>query len=68
MLVHEQGVMIDNIEANVNDAQDYVGKATGHLGSAQKKYECRKDCLCWSVIIGIIILIIVIVVLLIVLK
>lgn len=47
MLVEEQGDLIDRIEYNVNDAADYVGKATVHLRKAVVYNTSRRRvCVC----------------------
>ena len=38
MLVHAQGEIIDNIEANVNATKSYVSKAETKLISARNNY------------------------------
>ena len=38
MLVHHQGEMIDNIEININAANNYVEKANIQLNKAKKSH------------------------------
>lgn len=38
LLVHQQGVLLDNIEINVNQAKDYVIKGNVQLDKAKKSY------------------------------
>lgn len=48
-LVEEQGVMLDNIQANVGATQDYVAKANVQIKKAvkyQRNHPCRKLCCC----------------------
>ncbi|XP_033933676.1 syntaxin-11a [Pseudochaenichthys georgianus] len=49
-LVEEQGVMLDNIQANVGATQDYVAKANVQIKKAvkyQSNHPCRKLCCCF---------------------
>ncbi|XP_052475491.1 syntaxin-11 [Carassius gibelio] len=51
LLVEEQGLMVNNIEANVHATQDFVAKAAAKIGEAvryQKKNPCRQlFCCCF---------------------
>ncbi|XP_059374481.1 syntaxin-11-like [Carassius carassius] len=51
LLVEEQGLMVNNIEANVHATQDFVAKATAKIGEAvryKKKNPCRQlFCCCF---------------------
>lgn len=38
-LVHEQVLMLENIEQNVSQANNYLGKSVGIMGSAKKWYQ-----------------------------
>lgn len=38
VLVEQQGVMIDNIESNVNQSKDYVERAEKHLKKAKEHH------------------------------
>lgn len=39
MLVHNQGEEIDNIEQNLNNAKDYIEKATKTLVKAKEQHQ-----------------------------
>ena len=42
LLVQQQGEMLDNIELNVNDAKNYVGKAEVNLKKAKEYHLAAK--------------------------
>ena len=42
LLVQQQGEMLDNIELNVNDAKNYVGKAEVNLKKAKEYHMAAK--------------------------
>eukprot|EP00826_Nyctotherus_ovalis_P030008 TRINITY_DN2381_c0_g12_i1.p1 TRINITY_DN2381_c0_g12~~TRINITY_DN2381_c0_g12_i1.p1 ORF type:complete len:303 (+),score=81.22 TRINITY_DN2381_c0_g12_i1:1373-2281(+) len=39
MMVHEQAMMLENIEQNVSQANNYLGKSVGKMQSAKKWYQ-----------------------------
>jgi len=53
-LIQLQGEMLDSIEANVQQANDYMGKAIKHLVNAKKwwqKARCKMCCILICVVI-----------------
>lgn len=62
IVVAAQGRQIDNIEANLATAKDYVVKGVEHLEEAKKHQKKNRKCIWFVVIAGVILLIVVIVV------
>ena len=49
MLVQAQGEMLDNIEANLQETNDYLEKAEGNLENAKQIAETNRNKMCWIV-------------------
>jgi syntaxin 1B/2/3 len=50
VLIQAQGEMLDNIEANLEDANDYVEKAETQLRNAQKIHKEGRNKMCCMLI------------------
>jgi len=62
MLVQAQGEMLDNIELNVQEAENYVKKANKQLKAAKESHKRWKKWKCWCLLILMVIIAIAIVV------
>ncbi|KAL4191932.1 hypothetical protein AMTRI_Chr06g169730 [Amborella trichopoda] len=65
VLVHEQGVMIDDIDSNIQSSHTVTVQAKTQLAKASKSVKSRSSWSCWLLIIVLIIVIIVVIVLII---
>ncbi|KAL4497907.1 hypothetical protein ABPG72_014764 [Tetrahymena utriculariae] len=61
MLVHHQGLMIDDIESNVKTTKTNTTLSNKHLGSAKTYHQKSKKKMCCLILIGVIILVAIIV-------
>lgn len=53
-MIDQQGEQLDNIEANLDDAIDYVEKAETHLKEAQEVHKkTRKRMCCMIFVVGV---------------
>jgi t-SNARE complex subunit (syntaxin) len=59
-LVQMQGEMLDNIEQNLTEANDYMEKAETNLQTAQTIHEQNRSKMCWIIALLIIVGIIVV--------
>lgn len=60
-MIFMQGEMIDNIEANCMDAQNYINKGERNLIIAKEHHQCSKKCMCILIVVGIIVLLVVLI-------
>lgn len=63
VLVHEQGVMIDDIDSNVENSYSTTTQANVQLGKASKSQKSNSSLMCWLFVVFGVILVVVIVVL-----
>ncbi|MCO5578235.1 hypothetical protein L7F22_062023 [Adiantum nelumboides] len=63
VLVHEQGVMIDDIDSNVENSYSTTQQANTQLGKASKSQKSNSSLICWLLVIFGVITVVVVVVL-----
>ena len=51
VLVQAQGEILDNIEQNLIDTNDYLEKAENNLDNAQQIAETNRNRMCWIIIV-----------------